>query len=231
MQNPQRAISALGLLVTCMYTGKIGDRASGIYPQPDTVEYATEDSLLIAMERVTVLFDRIRKGVPSEAKVVARVLPPLLLDFFPVQEIMNKVIGEFLSSQQPHPEFMAQVLFEVFEGLHNQGLQAEVRDWVLLSLGSFIQRTPLSMAVWSLSCFFVSASSNKWIRALFSHIVGRMGKLESLDEKLFCAAAMDFYRNQNLDSSGKEIYILTFSKAAATSAPYKELLDCCLLEK
>ena len=59
------------------------------------------------------LFGRIRKGVPSEAKVVARVLPPLLLDFFPAQEIMNKVIGEFLSSQQPHPELMAQVLFKV----------------------------------------------------------------------------------------------------------------------
>ena len=44
---------------------------------------------------------------------MARVLPPLLLDFFPAQEIMNKVIGEFLSSQQPHPELMAQVLFMV----------------------------------------------------------------------------------------------------------------------
>lgn len=30
----------------------------------------------------------------------------------------------------------------------------------------------------------------------FSHIVGRMGKLESLDVKLFCAAAVDFYRTQ-----------------------------------
>ena len=30
----------------------------------------------------------------------------------------------------------------------------------------------------------------------FSHIVGRMGKLEGLDVKLFCAAAMDFYRTQ-----------------------------------
>jgi len=59
---------------------------------------------------------RIRKGVPSEARVVARVLPPLLLDFFPAQEIMNKVIGEFLSSQQPHPELMAQVLFKVRTG-------------------------------------------------------------------------------------------------------------------
>lgn len=46
---------------------------------------------------------------------MARVLPPLLLDFFPVQEIMNKVIGEFLSSQQPHPELMAQIIFKVSE--------------------------------------------------------------------------------------------------------------------
>ena len=28
----------------------------------------------------------------------------------------------------------------------------------------------------------------------FAHIVRRMGKLESLDVKLFCATSMDFYR-------------------------------------
>ena len=56
---------------------------------------------------------RIRKGFPAEAQIVSRVLPRLLLDFFPSQEIMNKVIGEFLSSQQPHPELMAEVLFKV----------------------------------------------------------------------------------------------------------------------
>ena len=59
------------------------------------------------------LFHRIRKGFPSEARVVSRVLPRLLLDFFPAQEIMNKVIGEFLSSQQPYPELMAAVLLKV----------------------------------------------------------------------------------------------------------------------
>lgn len=41
-----------------MFVGKIGDRPSGIYPHPDTTEFPTEDRLLIAMERVTVLFDR-----------------------------------------------------------------------------------------------------------------------------------------------------------------------------
>ena len=44
-----------------MLAGKIGDRPSGIYPQPDTTEFPTEDILLIAMERVTVLFDRYAK--------------------------------------------------------------------------------------------------------------------------------------------------------------------------
>lgn len=169
--------------------------------------------------------------MPSEARVVARVLPPLLLDFFPAQEIMNKVIGEFLSSQQPHPELMAQVLFKVFEGLHSQGQQTEVRDWVLLSLGSFIQRTPLSMAVWSLTCFFISASNNKWIRALFSYIVRRMGKLEDVDVRIFCSAAMDFYRTQNLDATHKETLISTFRSAAQRSAPYREFIECCQSER
>lgn len=41
-----------------IFTGKIGDRPSGIYPPADTAEFPTEDILLIAMERVTVLFDR-----------------------------------------------------------------------------------------------------------------------------------------------------------------------------
>lgn len=69
--------------------------------------------LVLSNFKILFFSCRIRKGVPSEARVVARVLPPLLLDFFPAQEIMNKVIGEFLSSQQPHPELMAQVLFKV----------------------------------------------------------------------------------------------------------------------
>ena len=37
-------------------------------------------------------------------------------------------------------EWILWFISQVFEGLHSQGQQAEVRDWVLLSLGSFIQR-------------------------------------------------------------------------------------------
>ena len=59
------------------------------------------------------VLSRIRKGFPYEARVITRILPSFLADFFPPQDIMNKVIGEFLSNQQPHPQLMAAVLFQV----------------------------------------------------------------------------------------------------------------------
>ena len=45
--------------------------------------------------------------------MVARILPQFLDDFFPPQDVMNKVIGEFLSNQQPYPQFMAAVVYKV----------------------------------------------------------------------------------------------------------------------
>ncbi|KAJ7403337.1 hypothetical protein BTVI_77632 [Pitangus sulphuratus] len=110
VQSPHRAMAALGLMLTCMYTGKekispsrIADANPGA---PDS------ESVIVAMERVSVLFDRIRKGFPFEARVVARILPQFLDDFFPPQDVMNKVIGEFLSNQQPYPQFMATVVYK-----------------------------------------------------------------------------------------------------------------------
>ena len=44
---------------------------------------------------------------------MSEILPTVLGDFFPPQDVMNKVIGEFVSSQQPHPELMAAVLYKV----------------------------------------------------------------------------------------------------------------------
>lgn len=56
---------------------------------------------------------------------------------------------------------------QVFQTLHATGQSSMVRDWVLLSLSNFTQRTPVAMAMWSLSCFFVSASTSQWISALY----------------------------------------------------------------
>jgi len=153
----------------------------------------------------------------------------MLLDFLPVQEVMNKIISEFLSSQQPHPELIAKIAFEVFDELHRQGQQDSVRNWIILSLGSFIQRTPLSMAVWSLNCFLISGTMNPWLQSLFPYILSRKGKLETQDRKIFCMIALDFYQNQILEPEEKRMFVSTFQRKSAEVDAYKELIECCLL--
>ncbi|KAJ8000512.1 hypothetical protein DPEC_G00180890 [Dallia pectoralis] len=223
--SPHRAMAALGLMLTCMYTGK--EKASPGRPG-DTVDSQTPDSesVIVAMERVSVLFDRIRKGFPSEARVVARILPQFLDDFFPPQDVMNKVIGEFLSNQQPYPQFMATVVFKVFQTLHATGQSNMVRDWVLLSLSNFTQRTPVAMAMWSLSCFFVSASTSQWISALLPHVTSRIGKSEVVDVSLFCVVAMDFYRHQIDEELDRRAFQSVFETVASPGSPYHQLLGC-----
>ncbi|XP_036183467.1 huntingtin isoform X5 [Myotis myotis] len=224
VHSPHRAMAALGLMLTCMYTGK--EKASpgrASEPGPATPD---SESVIVAMERVSVLFDRIRKGFPCEARVVARILPQFLDDFFPPQDVMNKVIGEFLSNQQPYPQFMATVVYKVFQTLHSTGQSSMVRDWVMLSLSNFTQRTPVAMAVWSLSCFFVSASTSPWVSAILPHVVSRMGKLEHVDVNLFCLVATDFYRHQVEEELDRRAFQSVFEVVAAPGNPYQRLLAC-----
>ncbi|XP_057562698.1 huntingtin isoform X4 [Hippopotamus amphibius kiboko] len=224
VHSPHRAMAALGLMLTCMYTGK--EKVSPGRTSDPSPAAPDSESVIVAMERVSVLFDRIRKGFPCEARVVARILPQFLDDFFPPQDVMNKVIGEFLSNQQPYPQFMATVVYQVFQTLHSTGQSSTVRDWVLLSLSNFTQRTPVAMAVWSLCCFFVSASTSPWVSAILPHVVSRMGKLEQVDVNLFCLVAADFYRHQIEEELDRRAFQSVFEVVAVPGNPYHRLLGC-----
>eukprot|EP00795_Rhopilema_esculentum_P012136 gene12136-2740_t len=220
--NPDRMIAALGLLCTCMYTGKEGQQ-NAAQPDQDGQQFAPiADSQLLMMERLGVLFTRMRKGTASEAALIAKILPSMLLDFLPVQEVMNRIFSEFLSSQQPHPELIAKVAFEVFDELHGKGQQEAVRSWIILSLGSFVQRTPLAMAIWSLNCFLISGTINPWLQSF------RKGKLGKQDQKIFCMLALDFYQNQIMEPDEKRMFLSTFQRKSTEVAAYQELVECCL---
>lgn len=67
--------------------------------------------------------------------MVARILPQFLDDFFPPQDVMNKVIGEFLSNQQPYPQFMATVVYKVW-GRAGRGSAGGLPDSRLLGSAS-----------------------------------------------------------------------------------------------
>ncbi|XP_040360648.1 huntingtin isoform X2 [Ixodes scapularis] len=219
--KPGESLSALGVMLSALYIAQgVNKRRS----QPSIeMEPANSEQRAAALERATLLFDRIKRGYPFEADLISQILPGFLGEFFPAQDILNKVIGEFLSNQQPHPQFLAAVLFKVCEGLHEGNHEELMHDWVLLSLSNFTQRSPLAMAIWSLSCCFVAVTATVWLRALFPLIRGRMGLLEEHDRELFYISALDFERQLARDQHRAQFHSVVRS-VAHPDTPYAELL-------
>lgn len=219
--KPAEAIPALGVMLSALYIAQgVNKRRS----QPSIeMEPANSEQRAAALERATLLFDRIKRGYPFEADLISQILPGFLGEFFPAQDILNKVIGEFLSNQQPYPQFLAAVLFKVCEGLHEGNHEELMQDWVLLSLSNFTQRSPLAMAIWSLSCCFVAVTVTVWLRALFPLIQGRMGMFEDHDKELFYISALDFQR-QLVNEHHKTQFYNIIKGVASPDTPYAELL-------
>ncbi|KAG5319910.1 HD protein, partial [Acromyrmex heyeri] len=220
--SPLFALPALQLLLTCMYT-EAADRLN----QPSIEEPLPDvepETLVRSIERISAIFDKIRKGHSMEVEVLCTVLSYLLGDFFPPSEILTKVIGEFLSPQQPHPRLLSAVVFKVCEKACTCTEMELLQDWVVFSLPNFIQSLPMAMSTWCLSCFFISASTNHWLRALFPYVQSRIGKYEYEDKKILCIAASDFYHKLSKESQ-KKAFVETFEAAAKEpGTPFSDIL-------
>ncbi|CAG2056711.1 unnamed protein product [Timema podura] len=261
--NPRVFLPALQLLLSCMYTAfshfhvlEFVLMGVGLFPgKCESVESSAEEGketnpelLIQAMEKTSALFDRIKKGYPFEVELVCGVLPNLLTDFFPPSEILTRVIGEFLSTQQPHPRLMAAVVFQVFERACQLSQLGLLQHWVVLSLANFTQCMPVGMATWCLTCFFISASTNPWLRAMypsikhsphkglttkldkpirFPHVQSRIGRCDYEDRRLLCVAALVFY-NQLTDETQKQTFVSTFQSSAHQSQHLLADLRACL---
>lgn len=222
--SPSTSLAALPLFITALYANVRNttsltqdDGQSGMASDPET--------LLLVMEKLSIFFDRIRVGYPHEAGVIAGLLGPCLLDILPASQILNKVITEYISSHQPHPHLLASTLFQVFEGAISESGEGLVQEWVLLSLSNFTQRSPISLAVWCLTCFFIAASSNRWLRAAFPSVQARLGKLDARDIQIFCLSASHF-RQSLATEEQKAKFEAVFQAVAAPGSPFQELLDC-----
>lgn len=109
--NPNYALPGLQLLLTCMYNMN-NTKLQMLTPTTEGV--GTDPEFFVQMiEKVSAIFDRIKRSCPFEVELLCSVLPNILNDFFPPSEILTKVIGEFLSPQQPHPKILSGVVFLV----------------------------------------------------------------------------------------------------------------------
>ncbi|XP_076681503.1 huntingtin isoform X2 [Andrena cerasifolii] len=220
--SPVLSLPALQLLLTCMYT-EAADRLN----QPEIEEPLPDvepEALVRSIERTSAIFDKIRKGHAMEVELLCTVLSALLGDFFPPSEILTKVIGEFLSPQQPHPQLLSAVVFKVCESACTCAQMELLQDWVVFSLPNFIQSLPVTMSTWCLSCFFISASTNHWLRAIFPYVQSRIGKYEYEDKKILCIAASDFYHKLSKEAQ-RQAFVESFEAAAKEpGTPFIDIL-------
>lgn len=114
---------------------------------------------------------------------------------------------------------------KVFECAVAQSQLSLLQEWFVLSLSNFTQSLPIPMATWCLTCFFISASCNPWLRALFPHVQSRIGRCEYEDRKLLCLSAADFFHQLTSESQTRK-FLSTFQAAVQKqpNSPYAELL-------
>ena len=216
--NPSLVLPSIQLFIVCMYSDVIGDEEEErIQDHPER--------LMRAMEQMSILFDCVRRSGPNEAKLLCKILPQVIVDFFPAADVINRVINEFISPGQPHQTLLAGVMFQVFGQAAAQDQTCMLTEWVLMALPNFTKRSPISHSVWCLSCFFLSAAtSNPWLQNLFPLLQKRIGYYQHEDKKLFVLAARDFYNNL-IDSKQKDNFISTFQAVSVPKTPYYDLIQ------
>jgi huntingtin len=217
--SPEDESAAFRLILTSIYVFglSIGSESG------DDKGSGSNDDIAAAMEKIAVMFDRLKFCGPDEASLMCSVLPALLVDFFPTQDVMNKVIAEFLSNQQLYPQLIADVLFHVFEFLRMESKTDVIHDWVMLSLSIFAQLDPLPLAAWSLTCFLLSASSSIWAKAIFPCVRDRFGKSDEVDGQMLSVAASHFFSELTKEED-KDLLIKTILSVAVKDTPYQDVL-------
>ncbi|XP_074597551.1 huntingtin isoform X2 [Brevipalpus obovatus] len=207
---------ALRLMVTCIYVYGLSFSSDSRSTQPN-------EDMMFAMERVRAIFDRMKNCGQEESHVIAAMIPSILCDFLPTQDVLNKIISEFLVNQHILPHNMGSIVYKVFSILRKHSEDSKIRDWILLSLSSFTQMQPLSSAMWTISCFLISASTNVWVHNLFRCLMERVGLSQKLDEELFVVCCCCFYDELPKDEQRRAFYT-ALEVVAQPGNPYAKVL-------
>ncbi|XP_065225356.1 huntingtin isoform X2 [Planococcus citri] len=216
------SVISLQILVSIMYS-------SGDFEDTRNTEESSDmafdtENLVKRIEKLSIFFERIKKSSKQETQVICAILPQIISDFFSVSEVLNKVILEFLSPNHPHTELMADVVFQVFQNAIQQSHLKLIQDWVLSLLNNF-SKYSLPTAVFYLNCFFISASTNPWLIALYPFVTRRNGYLEYEDRKIVNIAAKQFH-SQLSDENQKTTFLATFQSAEKIhpDSPFSEII-------
>ncbi|KAH8381559.1 hypothetical protein KR093_008204, partial [Drosophila rubida] len=169
MENEKFSIPALKLLLSCMYVGSAA--------QLENTELSNgivqDDPEIIALQndKVDILLHCIKSSTRDAAWIYGQVLCQIIRDLVPPNEILTKVIKEFLAINQPHGDVIATIVYQVFRSAIDSSFLQMLQDWLICTLPTFLAQ-PEEQGVWGLSVIFLSASINLHLIKLFPLVLG-----------------------------------------------------------
>ena len=159
--HPQRGLSAFSLLLTCMYCGREGTGTVPIDRDPGTL-----DSLLAgAMDKMRKMLDCVGHCCPAQAGPLAAVLPYLIHDFFPAEQLLNTLVSELLSPRQQNRALVALLVRALLCA------STQMADWVVLVLRTVVQLRPVGGSVWSSCVLLLAACQDGHLAALLPWVL------------------------------------------------------------
>lgn len=190
--------------------------------------------VLRLLEKIDVLFSKIKVSPPDIAEVYGQVLSLLIRDLIPAKDVLTKVIKEMIISQ-PHYKVVAQILhqvsrdlvcafsklsellfFQVFRSSIDAAYLPLLQDWLVCSLSNFLN-LPQAKSIWCLSVIFVSATLNVHLLKIFSHILSLKaesdgGQVDPCLVHYFAVATQDFA--DKLTKSQKQVIVDCLTNSA-----------------
>ncbi|KAH8241161.1 hypothetical protein KR032_000598, partial [Drosophila birchii] len=169
MENEKFSIPALKLLLSCMYVGSAA--------QLENTELSNgivqDDPEIIAQQndKVDILLHCIKSSTRDAAWIYGQVLCQIIRDLVPPNEILTKVIKEFVAINQPHGDVIAMIVYQVFRCAIDSSYLQMLQDWLICTLPTFLAQ-PEQQGVWGLSVIFLSASINLHLIKLFPLVLG-----------------------------------------------------------
>uniref|UniRef100_A0A182PKS6 Huntingtin n=1 Tax=Anopheles epiroticus TaxID=199890 RepID=A0A182PKS6_9DIPT len=201
IDNEMFSLSALKLLVTCIYRScneqlESTERCNGIVQdEPDII--------VQQIDKIEILFAKIRTTTPLGAKVFGDVLCQLIRDLLPPNEILTKVFKELMLNQ-PNPDIIAGVTYQLFRSAIDASYLPLLQEWLLCSLPNFLSFPQVNKSVWCLTVIFLSASLNQHLIKLLPEVLS-LPSYQQLNERemnTFIISAKDFYAR--LDANGSQ---------------------------
>ena len=202
IDDPQKCLSAFGLLMTCMYCGREGSRVINLERDQDS----TDQMLAAAMDKMRKILDCVGHCCGSQARPLAAVICYLVTDFFPKEQMINTFVSEFLSPRQQNRHLIALVLYDLFQGIIVSGNFSQISEWVLLVLRNFVQLKPVSYSVWSTSVLLLCSLKNRNLSRFLPYIVSNP---DIVDKEWFTLICRDFFGSLSDTEKGYFVEILS----------------------